>query len=154
MRVGGEQRHDALGKRARGKPRRLGQHHGGVGGEVAVAGVLRRLERDALDARLVRHDAVMLELLDGSQHAAVEPCKDVHDCSRMVLARLTQFGSGVKQAPVLGERVAVGHAGDEVADIAGIALAPAPGRAIPAAARRDRRGSGRRGRRPRVRHRP
>ena len=35
-----------------------------------MGSVLRRLERDALDARLVRHDAVMLELLDGSQARA------------------------------------------------------------------------------------
>ena len=85
-------------------------------------GVLRRLERDALDAGLGRHDAVMLELLNGSQHAAVESCKNVHDFSRNSVARLTQFGSGVKQPPVLGERVAVGHAGDEIADIADIML--------------------------------
>src|SRR6478735_12661075 len=54
----------------------------------------------------------------------------------MVLARLTQFGSGVKQAPVLGERVAVGHAGDKVADIARIAL----GRRLVAPFRRERAG--------------
>ena len=29
-----------------------------------------------------RHDAVMLELLNGGQDAAVESCKNVHDCSR------------------------------------------------------------------------
>ena len=31
-----------------------------------------------------RHDAVMLELLDRSEDAPVEPCKNVHGCSRMV----------------------------------------------------------------------
>ncbi len=38
MRVGGEQRRDALGQRARRLAGGLGQHHGGIGGEVAVAG--------------------------------------------------------------------------------------------------------------------
>ncbi len=33
-------------------------------------------------------------------------------------ARLTQIGGRVKQAPVLLERVAVGHAGDEIGDAA------------------------------------
>ena len=44
-------------------------------------GVLGRLERDALDARLVRHDAVMLELLHGGENVSVESCKDVHEIS-------------------------------------------------------------------------
>src|SRR5512143_1775079 len=39
----------------------------------------------------------------------------------MLARRLTQIGSGVKQAPVLDKRVAVGHAGDEIGDVAGIA---------------------------------
>ncbi len=91
VRVGGEQRHDALGQRARGRVRGLGQHHGGIGGEIAVGGVLRRLERDAFDARLRRHDAVMLELLDRGENPPVEPCKDVHGssgrtCLRMILS--------------------------------------------------------------------
>ena len=87
MRIGGEQRHDALGERAGRLAGRLGQHHGGIGGEVAVAGVLGRLERDALDARLMRHDAVMLELLDRGEHPAVEPCKNVHGSSAKAWAR-------------------------------------------------------------------
>ncbi len=85
MRIGGEQRHDALGQRAGRLAGRLGQHHGGIGGEVAVAGVLGRLERDALDARVMRHHAVMLELLDRGEHPAVEPCKNVHGSSGKVL---------------------------------------------------------------------
>ena len=81
MRVGGKQRRDALGERAGAKARLLGQHHGGIGGEIAVRGILRRPERDALDARFGRHDAVMLQLLDGGEDPAVEPCKNVHGSS-------------------------------------------------------------------------
>ena len=60
-------------------------------------------------------------------------------------ARLTQIGGGVKQAPMLGERVAVGHAGDEIGRCGGhkgACRAQAPARAIQAAAPRDRRCSG------------
>ncbi len=122
--VRGEQRDDALGERAWGELRRLRQHHGGIGGEVAVGGVLRRLQRDAVDARVCRHDAVMLELLHRSQDMSVEPSKDVHDSPRRdVAARLTQFRSGVKQAAVLGKGVTVGHAGDEIRDMAGVVVA-------------------------------
>ena len=84
MRVGGEQRHDALGERARRLAGRLGEHHGGIGGEVAMGGILGRLERDAVDARVVRHHAVMLELLDGGEHPPVKPCKNVHENSEEV----------------------------------------------------------------------
>src|SRR6185295_11792943 len=38
----------------------------------------------------------------------------------MLWPRLTQIGGGVKQAAMLGQRVAVGHAGDEVRDMAGM----------------------------------
>ncbi len=52
--------------------------------------VLGRLERDAVDARLVRHHAVMLELLDRGENPPVEPCKNVHGSSgktmRMILS--------------------------------------------------------------------
>ena len=73
-----DERHQALGERAGRHAGGLRQHHGGIGGEIAMGGILRRLERDAVDARLRRHDAVMLQLLDGREHAAVESCKDVH----------------------------------------------------------------------------
>ncbi len=36
-------------------------------------------------------------------------------------ARLTQIGGGVKQPAVLGDGVAVGHAGDEIGDEPGAA---------------------------------
>ena len=39
---------DQPGKRARIGPRPLGQHHRGIGGEVAMAGIARRLDRDRL----------------------------------------------------------------------------------------------------------
>ena len=38
-----------LGQGARVHARLLGQHHGGVGGEVAVGGIARRLDHDAAD---------------------------------------------------------------------------------------------------------
>ena len=75
------QRHDAFGQRARGLAGCLGEHHGGIGGEIAVGGILRRLERDALDARVERHHAVMFELLDRGEDPPVEPCKNVHGSS-------------------------------------------------------------------------
>ena len=43
-------------------------------------------------------------------------------------ARLTQIWGSVKQAAVLGDRVAVGHAGDEIADDAGAPALLATGR--------------------------
>ncbi len=78
VRIGGDERHDALGQRGRGKLRGLGQHHGGVGRQIPMGWVLGRLKRDALYARILRHDAVMLELLDGRQNVAVKPCENVH----------------------------------------------------------------------------
>ena len=85
MRVGGEQRHDTFGERARGLAGGLGEHHGGIGGKIAVGEILRRLERDAVDARFVRHHAVMFELLDGGENPPVKACKNVHENSRKYL---------------------------------------------------------------------
>jgi hypothetical protein len=87
MTIGSDQGRDALGQSPRQLAGGLGQHHGRVGGEVAVGGVLRRLERDALDARIVRHHPVMLELLDRGENAPVKPCKDVHGSSGKVSSR-------------------------------------------------------------------
>ena len=43
VRVGGDERREAFGERARRLAPSLGQHHGGIGGEVAVRGILGRL---------------------------------------------------------------------------------------------------------------
>ena len=67
-----------LGKLARRQASLLGEHHGRVGGKVAVAGILRRLQGDAFEARLGRHDAIVLQLLDDSQDALVEPSENIH----------------------------------------------------------------------------
>ncbi len=87
-RIGGEHRHDALGELARRNAGGLGQHHGGIGGEVAVGRVLGRAQGDALDARVVGHDAVMLELLNGRQDVTVKPYENVHGCSGKTFLRM------------------------------------------------------------------
>ena len=76
--IGDDQRDQPLGELARRHTSLLGKHHGRVGGKVAMAGILRRLQGDAVEARLSRHDAVMLQLLDDSQDALVEPSENVH----------------------------------------------------------------------------
>ena len=76
--IGDDQRDQPLGKLARRHTSLLGKHHGRVGGKVAVARILRRLQGDAFEARLGRHDAVMLQLLDDSQDTLVESGENVH----------------------------------------------------------------------------
>ena len=46
----GDQRRQLLGVLARG----LGQHHGGIGGHIAVAGLARRFSRDAREVEARR----------------------------------------------------------------------------------------------------
>jgi hypothetical protein len=87
--VGGNQRGKPFGQRARRLACGLGEHHCGIGGEVAVRGILGGLENNALHARLMRHDAVMLELLDGGENAPLKTCKDVHGSSGGWSPRLT-----------------------------------------------------------------
>ena len=45
--VGAQRGGERLGECARVLAGRLGQHHGGIGGEIAMAGVARRLDGDA-----------------------------------------------------------------------------------------------------------
>ena len=85
--VGGEQRHDPLGQGTGRHARGLGEHHGRIGGEIAMRSVLRRFERDPFDARFGRDHAVMLKLLDRGENAPVEPCKNVHESSGAIMGR-------------------------------------------------------------------
>ena len=87
MRIGSEQRHNALGQRSGRQGGCLGQHHRGISGEIAMRSVFRRFERDPFDARFRRDDAVMLKLLDRRENPAVEPCKDVHGSSEAIIRR-------------------------------------------------------------------
>ena len=115
--IGAKLIRDRLGKLARLASGVLGQHHGGVGGDIAV-GIARRFDGHA---RLI--DAAGQNGGSRATDAIENVGKNVlcgHAAKRLErAARLTQFRRRVKKAFVLGEREAVGHAGDEIGDAAG-----------------------------------
>ncbi len=69
---------DPVGEIARLHPRVLRQHHGGVGGEVAMGRVTRRLDHDAVERCLRQDDAFRGESGHGRAHMLGEDCEDVH----------------------------------------------------------------------------
>ena len=157
--VGAKLFRDRFGKLARFLAGILGQHHGGVGRDVAMRRIARRLDGHARLIDACRQDT-------GSNKRRSRGGRD-RECSAKMFfvamvqsavgtraARLTQFRGRVKEPRVLGERKAVGHAGDEIGDAAGARRAlrgrQAP-RSIPPAGRRDGRYSAQTGRAPRPR---
>ena len=67
-----------LGKRARILAGSLRQHHGGVGREVAMAGVARRLDRDALEVERAAVRRLEVKASNGLVDPLVEIGEDVH----------------------------------------------------------------------------
>src|SRR6185437_8554395 len=65
-RQGLELRLDQLGKRPRVGLRRLGEHHRGVGREIAMLGIARRLDRHVLAVEIGRKRALGNELVEHS----------------------------------------------------------------------------------------
>ena len=120
---------DQLGQRARIGARALGQHHRGIGREVAVAGVARRLDRDvlaveaggqrALGGQFVE-DAVEQGRILRVERRAYKDGEPLAQQARRVTRQKRSAGSFDRsdQLLVAGDGEAVGHAGDEVADAA------------------------------------
>ena len=69
---------DLLGQVARLQAGVLGQHHRRVGGEIAVAGLARRLDHDAREIGRRRKYAGLGQRLDGSADMCGEELEDVH----------------------------------------------------------------------------
>src|SRR5262249_50297032 len=90
----------------------LGKRHGGVGGKVAMGGIPRRFYHDSLEVRRARKRPCGSESFDGRADVRGEEGEHVH------ATRLTQFRSRVKKPGMLGKRIAVGHPGDEVSNLA------------------------------------
>ncbi len=118
---------DGLGQRAGVLAGGFREHHGGVGGKIAVAGVARRLDRDAREIQRAAIRCLEAKALDGLDDPLVEIGEDVHVGlwksakaaeSREIAAALAQIRRAVKQTPVLLERIGVGHAGEEIGDVA------------------------------------
>ena len=76
--VGAKRFGDGLGERARVLAGGFGQHHGGVGGEVAVAGVARRLDGYARQVERAPVPVLQVQRLNGGDDPLVEIGEDVH----------------------------------------------------------------------------
>ena len=119
QRVGAQLCGDRLGQLARLLAGILRQHHGGVGRHVAVGGLARRLDHDArlVDPAGSTPSATSASLAARTLSSTAR--KDILRRWQRVLVksrRLTQFRRRGQKPRVLDQRVAVGHAGDEIGD--------------------------------------
>ncbi len=114
---------EACGQSARVRAGLLGLasvDHRRVGREVAVRGLARRLDEEAAEVEVARQFSRRDALLDQPGDTRLEVGENVHwlrfvDASaRRERAALTQVGSVVKKAGVLGDCEPIGHAGDIV----------------------------------------
>ena len=102
----------------------LGEHHRGIGCHVAVRGVARWLDRHARLIDPCRQFASGDQRSVGAVNAIKDfgenvLCRHENNVQEFAVCRaLTQFRGRVKEPAVFGERVAVGHAGDEIGDAA------------------------------------
>ncbi len=97
---------------ARVLAQRLGDDHGGIGTQIAMGGIARRLDHDA--GEQVGTD-FGVENLERVSDARGEQGENVHGKpDSITLAGLTEFRASVKQAGIFVDGVRVGHAGDEV----------------------------------------
>ncbi len=69
---------DQFGERARVHPRFLGQHHGGVGGEIAMRAVARRLDDDAAHIEPGRDLSGLGQSAESIRHTFLKQPEDVH----------------------------------------------------------------------------
>ena len=113
--IGAEFFRDRLGKIARLLAGILGQHHRRIGGDITVRRVARRLDRHARLIEAGRQCACGDQRIGRAVDAREKLGEDAF-CNHERAARLTQFGGRVKEPAMLGERVAVGHAGYEIGD--------------------------------------
>ena len=77
------------GERARVRPRRLGEHHGRVGGEVAMRGVARRLDRDVRAVEPARQRARGNEAIEGGVQVRGELRVERHNGERLAKHRFS-----------------------------------------------------------------
>jgi hypothetical protein len=69
---------DLRGKRARVLADRLAEHHGGVGGDVAMRRIARRLGNDSAKLKRIARQCFQIKRLDGFLDPIVEIGENVH----------------------------------------------------------------------------
>ena len=129
----GELGGELLGDVARLHPRGLGQHHGGIGGKLAVGGIARRGHLGGGEIEPRRQDALALQRLQCGHDPALHEGMGVHGQIQSIRGcfvpafgspgRLSQFRRSVKQPAMFLDGVAIGHAGNEVGHDRGAAAA-------------------------------
>ena len=166
VRIGLKPHGNLHGKLARLSSERLCEHHRGIGRDVAMRGVARRLGIDAVeragarprrrgadDRSPPRRGSAARNLEEVHRNPAPDNAAQADRAASAASARaLAQIGGVVKQPLMLGDRIAVGHAGNVIRDArATVQNASAGSRPLPPFVRHcatDRRVTPRRGRRP------
>ena len=102
----GEARRDQLGQRARIGAGRLGQHHRGIGGEIAMRRIARRLDRDGAARQPGRQLALGLE---GVEQRHRDARRSGRRASRPVPVQKGSVALDDARGELKRGRVAIGH---------------------------------------------
>ena len=83
-----QQSHQSFGQFARRHSGFLGQHHRGIGGQIAMRGIARRLDHHPRQIQPLRQYALFGQLFDGEPQTMFENFKNIHDSA------LALYGAG------------------------------------------------------------